>query len=101
MQAKEFDNFRKKFVFKIVKITRKVASTDQEAADKSPGTIKKIIREKEHLPEQVFSQKKCPILRGKYDKPRQPIKKQIHHFADKVCLVKAMVFPVVIYRCES
>ena len=47
MQAKEFDNFRKKFVFKNVNITRKVASTDQEAADKSPDTIKKIIKEKE------------------------------------------------------
>ena len=39
MQAKEFDNFRKKFVFKNVKITRKVASADQEAPDKSPDTI--------------------------------------------------------------
>ena len=29
------------------------------------------------------------------DKPRQHIKKQRHHFTDKVCIVKAMVFPVV------
>ena len=36
-----------------------------------------------------------------YDKPRQHIKKQRHHFAKKVCLVKAMVFPVVMYGCES
>ena len=36
-----------------------------------------------------------------YDKPKQHIKKQRHHFAKKVCLVKAMVFPVVIYRCEN
>ena len=35
------------------------------------------------------------------DKPRQHIKKQRHHFATKVRLVKAMVFPVVIYGCES
>ena len=28
-------------------------------------------------------------------------KKQRHYFADKVHLVKAMVFPVVMYRCES
>ena len=35
-----------------------------------------------------------------YDKPRQHIKKQRHHFADKVCLVKAMIFPVVMYGCE-
>ena len=37
-----------------------------------------------------------------YDKPRQHIKKQRHHFADKkVRVVKAMVFPVVMYECES
>ena len=29
------------------------------------------------------------------------IKKQSHYFATKVCLVKAMVFPVVVYGCES
>ena len=28
-------------------------------------------------------------------KPRQHIKKQRHHFADKICIVKGMVFPVV------
>ena len=32
-----------------------------------------------------------------YDKPRQHIKKQRHYFADNVYLVKAMVFPVVMY----
>ena len=36
-----------------------------------------------------------------YDQPKQHIKKQRHYFAAKVCLVKAMVFPVVIYGCES
>ena len=36
-----------------------------------------------------------------YDKPKQHIKKQRHHFADRVCIVKAMVFPVVMYGCES
>ena len=36
-----------------------------------------------------------------YDKPRQHIKKQRHHFADKGPLVKAMVFPVVLYGFES
>ena len=34
-----------------------------------------------------------------YAKPRQLIKKQT--LPTKVCLVKAMIFPVVIYRCES
>ena len=29
------------------------------------------------------------------------IKKQRHYFTTKVCLVKAMVFPVVMYGCES
>ena len=33
------------------------------------------------------------------DKPRQCIEKQRHHFATKVHIVKAMVFPVVMYRC--
>ena len=36
-----------------------------------------------------------------YDQPRQHIKKQRLYFATKVRLVKAMVFPVVMYRCES
>ena len=36
-----------------------------------------------------------------YDQPKQRIKKQRHYFASKVCLVKAMVFPVVMYGCES
>lgn len=73
MQAKEFDNFRKKFVFKNVNITRKVASTDQEAADKSPDTIKKIIKEKEHLPEQVFNADKSAYSRKKKKKATKDI----------------------------
>ena len=36
-----------------------------------------------------------------YDQSRQHIKKQRHYFANKVHLVKAMVFPVVMYGCES
>ena len=36
-----------------------------------------------------------------YDQPRQHIKKQRHYFANKIHLVKAMVFPVVMYGCES
>ena len=35
------------------------------------------------------------------DKSRQHIKKQRHYFANKVHLVKAMVFPIVVYGCES
>ena len=37
----------------------------------------------------------------KHDQPRQHIKKQRHYFANKVHLVKAMVFPVVMYGYES
>ena len=29
------------------------------------------------------------------------IKKQRHHFANKVHIVKAMIFPIVMYGCES
>ena len=35
-----------------------------------------------------------------YDKPKQYIKKR-HQLADKGRIVKAMVFPVVTYGCES
>ena len=36
-----------------------------------------------------------------YDQPSQHIKKQRHYFANKVHLIKGMVFPVVMYGCES
>ena len=36
-----------------------------------------------------------------YDQPRKHIQKQRHYFANKVHLVKAMLFPVVMYGCES
>ena len=36
-----------------------------------------------------------------YDKPKQCIKKQRYHFADKAHIVKAMVIPVAMYRRES
>ena len=35
------------------------------------------------------------------DKLRQHIKKQRHHLADKGMYSKAVIFPVVMYRCES
>ena len=43
----------------------------------------------------LASWKKC------YDKPRWHIKKQRHYFANKGQSSKAMVFPVVMYGCES
>ena len=36
-----------------------------------------------------------------YDQPRQHIKKLRHYFVRKVHLVKAMVFKIVMYGCES
>ena len=36
-----------------------------------------------------------------YDQPRQHIKKQRCYLPTKVHLVKAIVFPVVMYGCES
>ena len=41
------------------------------------------------------------LWKESYGQPRQHIKKQRHYFATKVCLVKVMVFPVVMYGCES
>ena len=41
-----------------------------------------------------------PSLKN-YSKPRQYIKKQRYHFATKICLVKNMVFPIVMYGWES
>ena len=35
-----------------------------------------------------------------YVKPRQCIKKQRHYFAKKACVVKVLVFRVVMYGCE-
>ena len=36
-----------------------------------------------------------------YDKPRQHIKSRDITWPTKVCQVRAMVFPVVMYGCES
>ena len=36
-----------------------------------------------------------------YDQPRQYIQKQRRYFANEVYLIKAMVFLVVMYGCES
>ena len=40
-------------------------------------------------------------LKKSYDKPRKHIKKQRHYFANKGTSSQAMVFPVVMYLCES
>ena len=36
-----------------------------------------------------------------YDQPRQHNKKQRHYFANKGLYSQSMVFPVVMYGCES
>ena len=36
-----------------------------------------------------------------YDKHRQHIKKQRHYFANKDLHSQAMIFPVVMYKCDS
>ena len=38
---------------------------------------------------------------GNYEKSRQHIKQEKHHFANKGQIVKTALFPVVTYRCES
>ena len=35
------------------------------------------------------------------EQPRQHIKKQRHYLPTKICLVKTLVFSVVMYGCES
>ena len=50
---------------------------------------------------QSWNWKKLAPWKKSLDLPRQHIQKPRHYFATKVCLVKAMVFPVVMYGCES
>ena len=45
--------------------------------------------------------KTLTLWKESYDQPIQHIKKQRHSLPTKVHLVKAMVFPVVMYGCES
>ena len=45
--------------------------------------------------------KTCAPWKKSYDQPRQHITNRDITLPTKVCLVKAMVFPVVIYGCES
>ena len=49
----------------------------------------------------VMNVKDSFSLEENYDKPRQHIIKQRHHFADKGCIFKATAFPVVVYGWES
>ena len=42
-----------------------------------------------------------PPWKQRYDKTRWCVRKQRHYFADKVHVVKALVFPGVMHECES
>ena len=44
---------------------------------------------------------KDTLWKKSYDQPRQHIKMQRHYFPTKVCQVKALIIPVVMYGCES
>ena len=46
-------------------------------------------------------EKTLALSKKNYYKPRQHIKKLRQSLPTKVCLVKAMVFPVVMYGCKS
>ena len=50
---------------------------------------------------QPWNKKTLTLWKESYDQPKQHNKKHRHYFANEVCLVKAMIFPVVIYGCES
>ena len=50
---------------------------------------------------QLWNEKILSLWKKSYDQSRQNIKKQRHCSATKVHLVKAMVFPVVMYGCKS
>ena len=41
------------------------------------------------------------LWKESYDKAREHVKKHRHHFVTKISIVKIMVFPTVMYRCES
>ena len=49
---------------------------------------------------QPWNEKMLAPWKKSYDQPRQSIKSRDITLPTKVCLVKAMVFPVVIYGCE-
>ena len=44
--------------------------------------------------------KRCLLL-GKLGQTKQHVEKQRHHFPNKGLIVKALIFPVVMYTCES
>lgn len=57
-------------------VTGEAASVDQEAEDKFPDAIMKIIKEKWYLPEQVFNADESALFWGKKIPPRALISKE-------------------------
>ena len=51
--------------------------------------------------QQPWNWKTLVSWKKSYDQPRQHIKKKRHYLPTKVCVVKAMVFPVVMFGCEN
>ena len=49
----------------------------------------------------LYEIRRCLLLGRNADKLRQCAEKQRHYSADKVHLVKAMVFPAAVYSCDS
>ena len=50
---------------------------------------------------EIKKKKKLAPWKKSYEKPRQHVKNQRHHFADKCLYNQTMVFPVVTYGYES
>ena len=51
--------------------------------------------------QQPWNWKTLVSWKKSYDQTRQHIKKKRHYLPTKVCVVKAMVFPVVMFGCEN
>ena len=90
-----------------VQIKSKPQDLGPRGANKGPGTRSTNLcgQEKTDVPARVQRKFSYPIplapWKKSYHQPRQHVKKQRHYFANKVHLIKAMVFPVVMYGCES
>ena len=65
------------------------------------GEIMETMRDFIFLGSKITEDGDCSHEIKRHFQPRQHIKKQRHYFANKLHLVNAMVFPVVMYGCES
>ena len=65
------------------------------------GEIMETMRDFIFLGSKITEDGDCSHEIKRHFQPRQHIKKQRHYFANKLHLVNAMVFPVVMYGCKS